>query len=140
MSKTIYSHRMQILQDSVPHAAHQQPSARHHLHEHATHIHTHTHTRTILHLNVHIKKMKFACMRQLTNMFANNGFARPQQAFWQKSGYDRAFFWLGAQKNLAERDFEMQRQPRKFENLILVACQKKHFRVFCVIFRFFYSR
>jgi len=30
-------------------------------------------------------------------------------------------------------------QPRKFENLTLVACQRKHFRVFCMIFGCFYS-
>jgi len=32
-----------------------------------------------------------------------------------------------------------ERQPRKFENLMIVTCQRKHFRVFCVIFRCFYS-
>ena len=32
-----------------------------------------------------------------------------------------------------------ERQPRKFENLTSLACQRKHFRVFCMILGCFYS-
>jgi len=47
------------------------------------------------------------------------------------------FFLLGAIKNRAQRDCEMRRQPRKFENLTLVACRRQHFRVFCMSFLVF---
>ena len=59
------------------------------------------------------------------------------QAFWPKYGNDRAFILVGCVQNRAERDFEMRRQRRKFENLTLVACRRQHFRVFCMSFLVF---
>jgi len=61
-----------------------------------------------------------------------NLYGQCDEAFWQKSGNDRAFFFVGCKLRSAR--FEMRRQPQKFENLTLVACRRQHFRVFCMSF------
>jgi len=50
------------------------------------------------------------------------------QVFWQKSENDGAFFLVGC-----ERKNRGESKPENFENLTIVACQRKHFRVFCMI-------